>query len=102
MKKIKAPVLTVVILTLVGSVSAQNHCVKVKFEVDGKEVDQKFRVLLYFDNKILEPTVVGNSFISPAELKDQEKVNVRFLSGGYDLSFESVYVTKFNTDWVVG
>ena len=102
MKKIKALALVVCVLAFVGSVSAQNQCVRIKFEVDGKEVDQKFRVLLSVDSRVIEPTVVGKSFIVPPELKDQEKVNVRFLSGKYDLSFESVYVTKFKTDWVVG
>lgn len=102
MKKIKALALAVCVLALVGSVSAQSQCVRIKFEVDGKEVDQKFRVLLYVDNKVMEPTVVGKSFVVPPELKGQEKVNVRFLSGEYDLFFESVYLTKFNTDWVVG
>lgn len=102
MKKIKALALAVCLLALVGSVSAQSQSVTIKFEVDGKEVDQKFRVLLYFDNKVIEPTVVEKSFIVPPELKDQEKVNVRLLSGEYDLSFESVYLTKFKTDWVVG
>jgi hypothetical protein len=102
MKAIKALALAFWFVALVGSVSAQSQCVNVKFEVDGKEVDQKFRVLLYVDNRVIGPTVVGKSFIVPPELKDQEKVNVRFLSGEYDLFFESVYLTKFNTDWVVG
>jgi hypothetical protein len=102
MKRIKALALVVCVLALVGSVSAQSQCVRIKFEVDGKEVNQKFRVLLYVDNKVIEPTVVGKSFVVPPELKDQEKVNVRFLSGKYDLSFQSVYVSKFKTDWVVG
>jgi hypothetical protein len=101
-KKIKTLALVVCALAFVGSVSAQSQCVRIKFEVDGKQVDQKFRVLLSVDNKVIEPTVVGKSFIVPPELKDQEKVNVRFLSGQYDLSFESVYLTKFNTDWIVG
>src|SRR2546421_10839113 len=102
MKKTKALALVVCVLALVVSVSAQSQCVSIKFEVDGKEVDQKFKVQLYVDSKVIEPTVVGKSFIVPPELKEYEKVNVRFLSGKYDLYFESVYVTKFMTDWVVG
>jgi hypothetical protein len=74
----------------------------IKFEVDGKEVDQEFRVLLYVDNKVIEPRRVGSRFIVPPELKDNEKVHVRFLSGKYDLSFDPVYAPKFETDWVVG
>jgi hypothetical protein len=38
----------------------------------------------------------------PPELKEHEKLNVRFMSGKHDLSFESVYASKFKTDWVVG
>jgi len=101
-KAIKALVLASWLVAFVGSVNAQSQCVSVKFEVDGKEMDQKFRILLYVDNKVLEPAVIGKSFVVPPELKGQEKVNLRFLSGEHDLSFESVYVTKFKTDWVVG
>lgn len=102
MKAIKTLALAFCFLAFVGWVNAQSQCVRVKFEVDDKEVDQEFRILLYVDNKVIEPTRVGKTFIVPPELKDHEKVNVRFLSEKYDLWFESVYVTKFKTDWVVG
>ena len=102
MKEVRALALMVFVLTVLTSVNAQNRCVAVKFEVDSKEADQPFKVLLYVDNKVIEPTVAGKSFIVPPELKGQEKVNVRFLSGDYDLFFQSVYMSKFNTDWVVG
>lgn len=102
MKAIKTLVLAFCFLAFVGSVNAQSRCVKVAFEVDGKAVDQEFKILLYVDNKVIEPTRVGKSFIVPPELKDHEKVNVRFLSGKYDLSFDPVYAPKFETDWVVG
>ena len=85
-----------------NSVKAQTDCVKIKFEVDGKEVKQKFKIILYDNNKAIEPLVSENGFTVPLEIRNSEKVNVRFLSGEYDLFFESVYLPKFKTDWVVG
>jgi len=102
MKAIKTLALAFCLLAFVGSVDAQRRSVDVTFEVDGKEVDQEFRILLYVDNKVIEPTRVGKSFVVPPELKDHEKVHVRFLSGKYDLSFDPVYAPKFETRWVVG
>lgn len=87
---------------LTGTVNAQTNCVKVKFEVDGKEVRQRFKVLLYVNNEVIEPLMSENGFTVPPEIKDSEKVNVRFLSREYNLFFESVYLPKFKTDWVVG
>lgn len=82
---------------------AQSQSVKIlKFEVDGKEVNQHFKVLLYVKGNLIEPTMVENSFIIPPDIKDCETVGVRILSGDYDLIFDPVYQSKFNTDWIVG
>jgi hypothetical protein len=101
-KKLFALVLVCCSVMLVNPVKAQTDCVKVKFEVDGKDVNQKFKIILYVNNEVIEPPVSANGFTVPPEIKSSEKVNVRFLSGEYDLLFESVYVPKFKTDWTIG
>jgi hypothetical protein len=76
--------------------------VKVTFEVDGKEVHQKFKIMLYAGDEIIEPRMVEGGFIVPPEIKKYEKVGVRFTSEGDDLFFDPVYLSKFETEWVVG
>lgn len=90
------------IAVLANSVKAQTNCVKVKFEVDGKEVKQKFKVVLYVSDKVIEPSVSETGFTVPPEIKEGDEVKVRFLSGEYDLFFDSLHSSKFGTDWVVG
>jgi hypothetical protein len=85
-----------------ASAGAQTDSIKVKFEIDGKRVEQSFRVLIETEGKIIEPPIVKSSFLVPSEIKGKEKVNVRFLSGEHDLYFEGVYAGKFKTNWTVG
>ncbi len=88
---------------LANSAKAQARSVKIlKFEVDGKEVRKGFKVLLYIGGKTIEPARTGNSFVVPPEVQGHENIGVRFLSGKYDLLFDSVHVSKFNTDWIIG
>ena len=81
---------------------AQSEMVKVNFEIDGKEVREKFTIMIYTGDKIIEPCIGEDGFVVPPEVKKYEKVGVRFLSAGHDLYFDSVYRSKFETDWVVG
>lgn len=85
-----------------GSALGQSEMVKVKFEVDGKEVRQKFKLTIYAGDETIEPCIVEDGFIVPPEIKKYEKVGVRFVSGSHDLFFDSVYLPKFGSDWVVG
>jgi hypothetical protein len=39
--------------------------VKVTFEVDGEEVHQKFKILLYAGDEIIEPRIDEEGFIVP-------------------------------------
>lgn len=85
------------------SVKAQTNCVKIKFEVEGKEVvGQKFKVLIYFDNRTIEPELTENGFIVPPEIKQHKEVAVRFISGKYDLYFGSVNDFDFESAWIIG
>jgi hypothetical protein len=89
-------------LLLSPSVRGQTDCVRLKFEVDGKEVEGKFKILLYLGDKTIEPTLDGKSFIVPSEVKSENKIDVRFLADQYDLLFKSVDKSAFKTDWTVG
>lgn len=93
-------------LIIVSPTKAQSAAsadgVKVKFEVDGDEVKQKFKVMLYANDQVIEPVVTRNKFTVPPEIKNNERVNVRFLSGKYDLFFNSIHVSAFETAWIVG
>lgn len=101
-RELTALILVCCSVMLTNPTNAQTNCVKVKFEVDGKEVKQKFKILLYVNNEVIEPLMSENGFTVPPEIRHSEKVNVRFLSGEYNLFFESVYLPKFKTDWIVG
>jgi hypothetical protein len=86
----------------VNPATTQSDRVKVKFEVDGNEIKQKFKVMLYVDDQVIEPVMSRNRFMVPPEIKNNEWVNVRFLSGGYDLYFGAIHVSAFETAWIVG
>src|ERR1700755_3278409 len=73
-----------------------------KLEVDGREVHKDFKILLYVDGREIAPARAGNGFIVPPELEGHENIDVRITWDEYDLTFDSVYISKFDTDWVVG
>ncbi len=98
----KLTILILVCCSAMLTVKAQTNCVKVKFEVDGKEVRQKFKIVLYFNNAIIEPSVSKKGFAVPLEIGDSNEVSVRFLSGEYDLFFDSLHISALDTDWIVG
>ena len=82
---------------------AQTPTVKIlKLEVDGREVHKSFKILLYANGREIVPVRDGNSFIIPPELQGCENVGVRFIWGKYNLAFDSVNISKFSTDWIVG
>lgn len=85
-----------------GSTEGRAKTVRVTLEVDGREVHQKFKITLYAGDEIIEPRMFGNGFIVPPEIKKHEKVGVRVTSEDNDLFFDSIFVSKFDTDWVVG
>lgn len=103
--KIKLVLLLVVgsSLMVVQAAAAQERSVKiVRFEVDKKTVDQPFKISLSVRGKTFEPAVNKDGFVIPADLPETETVDIRFQSGNYNLSFESVPVSKFNLDWIFG
>ena len=88
---------------LMTSVTAQSRIVKIRrFEVDGKPVHKQFKVLLYIDGKVIKPVRIGNGFIVPSEVDHHGNIGVRFISERYNLFFQPVDNSKFDTDWIVG
>jgi hypothetical protein len=79
-----------------NTANAQTDPIKVQFEVDGKEVHQSFRIEISLNGLVLKPKIEKGSFLFPPELLSQEKVNLRFISGKYDLSFENIPVKNFS------
>jgi hypothetical protein len=72
-----------------------------RFEVDKKEIKSSFKIILYLNDKEIEPVRDGNSFFVPQEV-DNSIVTVRFISSGYDLLFHPIYPSKFDADWIIG
>jgi hypothetical protein len=103
MRKLNILMVVCCFLLLASAAQAQTGCVKVKFEIDGKEVDQKFKVVLHINNEVIKPSIIGKGFnVSADVLKNHETVGVQFLSAEYDLFFESVHRSAFETEWIVG
>ena len=88
--------------SFVITVSAQSKPVKFRFEVDGLPMKGRPKIVLYAADQKVEAAISGNSFVFPSALEKYEKVNVRFISGKYNLLFESVYLSKFEGEWVIG
>lgn len=85
------------------STDAQTECVKIKFEVDGKEVvGQKIKILINADGQTIEPKFLEGGFVVPPEISDYQKIEIRFVSGEYDLLFSSLTKYHFDSEWLVG
>lgn len=90
------------ISALAGVGQTRSDFVKISFERDGKPVEQKFKILIYADGKVIEPLRFENGFVVPPEIKSFGKVDVRILFGRHNVLFDPIYLAKFGTDWVVG
>ena len=86
---------------LLGVAGAQTYPVKAKFEVDGKESRQRFRVLIYAEGGLIEPDVSENGeFYVP--VSDIEWADVRLVSAEHDLLYKHVYLKKLQGNLVFG
>jgi hypothetical protein len=98
-----AGMLACTLLLCAAPISGQIRFVQIlRFEVDGKQRDEKLRVFLKLGNRLIEPLRFENGFVVPAELGEQEKLDVRLIFGKYDLYFESIHASAFKTNWIVG
>src|SRR5512138_3294317 len=91
-----------IVWLFVFTVNGQSRSVKFRFEVDGRPIKSQPKIVFYAGDEKLAAVISGDSFIFPFQLQKQEKVDVRFISGKYDLLFESVYISKFEGEWVIG
>lgn len=91
-----------IILAFAEAAQGRRDFVKVSFEHDGKPVKQKFKILIYAGGKLINPPRFENAFVIPPEIKHEEKVRVRIFFGKHNILFEPIYLSKFETDWVVG
>ncbi len=73
-----------------------------KFEVDGKKVDGRFKLLLYIGKDVITAKVQGKRILLPSRVKEQANVGVRFICRKYDLFFDQVAVSSFKVDWIIG
>lgn len=81
----------------------QDKAIKVKLEIDGKEINQPFRLLLSVPGSaIFTPPVTDGSFIFPPELRSCEKVHLRLVYKKYELDYGDVYLTKFSDEMIFG
>jgi hypothetical protein len=85
------------------STKAQTECVKIKFEIDGKEVvGEKFKVLIDADGQTIEPKLLENGFVVPPEVSNWQKIELRFVSGEYELLFSPLTKYHFDSEWIIG
>ena len=100
-KLFRATVLSCLMLTGADAAAAQTSPVRVKFEVDGKELRQPLRIFIAahwdeFKPPIIEPSVKDGGFVLPPELSGLkfEEVSVRVVCGKYTLEFTEVEIAK--------
>jgi hypothetical protein len=92
-----------VMLTAAAAADAQTSPVRVRFEVDGKELKQPLRILFAahwdeFKPPIIEPPVKDGGFTLPPALDGLkfDEVSLRVVCGKYTLEFTEVEVAKLS------
>src|SRR4051812_26933059 len=70
---------------------------KVEFKIDEKPTTKKIRLILYANGHATESNVADDgTFTLPA--LDAEWVDVRLISGKYNLLYEQVFLKKLDSD----
>lgn len=81
---------------------AQSRIVVFDFKVDGKQVEQEFKVLFEVNGKKFEAKSGKDHFVIPAELHHQKTFAVHFISEKYHLLFDAVFLKDLNAKWTIG
>lgn len=118
MSHLKLYLCSLLLLCTYGSaivpVNAQVNSVKVKLEIDGKQLNKGFKLRIYPDKesynkdkwhtKGIRPKVEQNTFTVPIEIKKQETVAYMIIEfREYELTYFDVPIAAFEAaDWVVG
>ncbi len=70
---------------------------KVEFKIDEKPTTKKIKIILYSNGQTTEPNIADDgTFILPA--LDAEWVDVRLISGKYNLFYEHIFLKKLDSD----
>ena len=70
---------------------------KVEFKIDDKPTTKKIRIILYANGHAAEPNVADDGrFVLPA--LGAEWVDVRLVSGKYNLLYEHIFLKKLDSD----
>ena len=94
--------LTICFLFLSTQALAQPRIVVFDFEVDGKQVEQEFKVIFEAKEKKFEAKSGTHHFIVPAELQHQKSFAVHFISEKYHLFFDALFIKDLNAHWTIG
>jgi hypothetical protein len=86
-----------VFVSLCGATPAQDVPIKVEFKIDEKPTTKKVRIVLYADGRATEPNV-SNDGRSLLPALDAEWVDVRLVSGKYNLLYEHIFLKKLRGD----
>jgi hypothetical protein len=88
---------------VVVEVKAQARSTRiVRFEVDGKEVKQKYRVFVLSSGRWIAAGITKDGFRLPTVVQKQEHVTLVITFGKHRLNFEDVHISNFRVDWTVG
>ena len=83
--------------------NAQSESTKViRLEIDGKEVKKKYKIFFLSEGKLVEAKKTSTGFIIPAELKNNEELNMLITLGKYKFKVPEIHISKFEEDWVLG
>lgn len=95
--------LIMALLTIQTSMASQTPFVKLAFEIDGQpQPDREYQLALDIDGKTFEPKILKGGFAVPVELRNGKDIQLRFVSGKYDLVFSSMTKEHFDSEWVIG
>jgi hypothetical protein len=85
--------------------NAQAQCLKTNVEgiiINREEYKKSYKVFILFNEKWTEAERTSSGFIVPNELKNEQKVSVKFVFDKYTLVFPSIKVSEFNLKWLIG
>lgn len=87
------------------SFNAQAQCLKTNVEgisINGEEYKKSYKVFVLSNEKWIEAERTSSGFIVPNELKDEQKVSVKFVFDKYNLVFSGIKVSEFSLKWFIG
>lgn len=87
------------------SFDVEAQCLKTNVEgisINGEKYKKSYKVFVFSNEKWIEAERTSFGFIVPNELKDEQKVSVRFVFDKYDLVFLGINISEFSLKWSIG